>query len=96
MLVSHTTKKILLISFLFCNTLLMAKYEEAKELFDDAACMECHNNEDFVPKKGKVTDFKKLCKTVDACRFSNEVEWFDDESHEVSEYLNHKFYKFKK
>jgi len=88
--------KLLLTSLLLSNVLLMADMEEAQELFNDAACMDCHNNEDFAPKKDKVTNFKKLCKSVDACRFSNEVEWFDDESLEVSDYLNHKFYKFKK
>ncbi|MDQ7043782.1 MAG: hypothetical protein Q9M40_08795 [Sulfurimonas sp.] len=88
-------KKIVIISCLFSTLALYAQYEEAKELFDDAACMECHNNEDFVVKKNKVSDFKKLCRVVDACRFNNEVEWFDDESLDVSRYLNHKFYKFK-
>jgi len=88
-------KKLLLISFLFSPILLLAEHEEAKELFEDAACMECHNNEDFTPKKTKVSNFKKLSKAVDACRYSNEVEWFDDESHEVSKYLNHMYYHFK-
>ncbi len=88
-------KKLLIVLFIFSHILLLAEHEDAKELFSDAACMECHNNEDFVPKKDKVTDFKKLRKSVDACRFSNEAEWFDDESLDVSKYLNQKFYKFK-
>lgn len=54
------------------------------------------NNEDFVPKKGKTDNFEKLCKIVDACRFSDGAEWFDDESLEVSDYLNDRFYHFKK
>ncbi|MDF1879259.1 hypothetical protein JHD46_06355 [Sulfurimonas sp. SAG-AH-194-C20] len=90
------SKKLLFISLLFSQVLLFGEYEDAQELFNDAACMDCHNNEDFVAKKGKITDFKKLCNIVDACRFSNDADWFDDESLNVSEYLNYKFYKFKK
>ena len=90
------SKKLLLISLLFCNVLLFGDSDEAKELFTDAACMDCHNNEDFVAKKNKVSNFKKLCASVDACRFSNEADWFDDESLQVSDYLNKKFYHFKK
>ncbi len=40
-------------------------------------------------------DYKKLHKAVDACRFANDAEWFDDESEVVVEYLNDKYYKFK-
>ena len=84
-----------LIPLLISTALWSADYEEAKELFTDAACMDCHNNEDFKHRKDKVSDFKKLHKAVNACRFSNEAEWFDDESMEVSKYLNSKFYKYK-
>jgi len=88
-------KKILIISCLLSNLVLSAQYQEAKELFEEATCMECHNDEDFVAKKGKVHNFKQLSQSVDACRFDNDTDWFDDESLDVSKYLNHKFYKFK-
>ncbi|MDF1876989.1 hypothetical protein JHD47_04070 [Sulfurimonas sp. SAG-AH-194-L11] len=88
-------KKLLLISSLLFTTTLFSQHQEAKELFTDAECMSCHNNEDFVPREKKVHNFKKLSKAVDACRFNNEAGWFDDESLDVSKYLNHKFYKFK-
>lgn len=84
-----------LLALFFCSTLLLAEHEDAKELFNDAACMDCHNNEDFKARKNKVNSFAKLHAAVDACRFSNEAEWFDDESEDVSKYLNAKFYKFK-
>ena len=89
------SKKLLLISILFSNVLLFAEHEEAKELFDEAACMDCHNNEDFANRKDKINNFPKLHKAVDACRFGNEAGWFDDESMDVSKYLNAKYYHFK-
>ena len=87
--------KLLLISIIFSNVLLFSEHEEAKELFNDAACMDCHNSEDFANRKEKINDFSKLHKAVNSCRFANEAEWFDDESLDVSKYLNAKYYKFK-
>ena len=83
----------ILLSFLCFSTQLSADHEEGEELFHDASCMSCHNDEDFGAKK-KIQGFKKLYKAVDACRFANDAEWFDDESAEVAEYLNDKYYKF--
>ena len=83
-------------SLLLLSSSLSADYEDAKELFKDADCMSCHNNEDFSPKEKKVTNFRKLHMAVDACRFANDADWFDDESQEVTEYLNDKYYHFKK
>ncbi|MEA1982222.1 MAG: hypothetical protein U9N39_01655, partial [Campylobacterota bacterium] len=57
--------------------------------------MDCHNDKDFVPREKKVNNFKKLNNAVDACRFGNNADWFDDESMSVSKYLNAKFYHFK-
>jgi len=87
-------KKILIISCLLSSISLFAQYEAAEELFDDASCMSCHTEEDFSPKVGKVDSFKKLTKVIDACRFANDVSWFDDESLDVARYLNHLYYKF--
>lgn len=84
-----------LISLLFSTTLVIADYEEAEELFNEASCMDCHNNGDFKHKKNKVSNFTELHNAVDACRFGNGADWFDDESMEVSKYLNSKFYKYK-
>lgn len=89
-------KKILIISYFLSYITLFAQHDEAKELMKDAECMSCHNNEDFVAKKGKVESFEKLSQTIDACRFGNDADWFDDESLDVAKYLNHKFYKFNK
>ncbi|RUM63329.1 MAG: hypothetical protein DSZ04_05870 [Sulfurimonas sp.] len=88
-------KRILIISWLLSSISLFAQYQEAEELFDDASCMSCHTEVDFSPKIGKVDNFKKLTQVVDACRFSNDITWFDDESLDVAKYLNHLYYKFK-
>jgi len=89
------SKKLLLISILFSNILLFGDTEEGQELFVEAECMACHNKEDFAKREKKVHNFKKLHKAVNACRFANEAEWFDDECLEVSKYLNEKYYRFK-
>ncbi len=83
----------LLVSNLCFTTLQSAEHREAKELFIDAKCMSCHNDRDFTPKE-KMQDYKTLHKAVNACRYANNIEWFDDESVQVTKYLNHKYYKF--
>ena len=89
-------KILTLTSILFLSSTLYADHDDAKELFKDADCMSCHNNEDFSPREKKIKNFRKLHMAVDACRFANDADWFDDESDEVTEYLNDKFYHFKK
>ncbi len=89
-------KILTLTSLLLLTPSLFADVEEGKELFHDADCMSCHNNEDFSPKERKATDYRKLHMAVDACRFANDADWFDDESDSVTEYLNKKYYNFKK
>jgi len=87
-------KRLFAVLAVLCVTNLMANpHEEAQELFSDAECMACHNQEDFKPNK-KIDSFKKLSSVVDACRFNNGVEWFDDESESVSKFLNDTYYKF--
>jgi len=84
-----------IIPLLLTANLFAYDSEEAKELFKDAECMSCHNNEDFAPKKDKTNNFKKLHSSVMACQQANDAGWFDDEALNVSEYLNKKFYHFK-
>ena len=84
-----------ILPFLLVTNLFAYDAQEAKEMFDEAECMACHNNEDFAPKKAKVNNFIKLNKSVMACQQENDAGWFDDEALNVSEYLNKKFYNFK-
>ncbi|MFT7004422.1 MAG: hypothetical protein ACJAWW_001780 [Sulfurimonas sp.] len=88
-------KKILtLISTIMLSSCVYADMTEAKELFDEAKCMECHNNIDFKVKKDKVNSFKKLHNAVKQCSFNTSTGWFDDETLDVVQYLNKEYYKF--
>lgn len=86
--------KIITFIYLFFATILVANDAKGKELFNDADCMSCHVKNDFAKRKDKVNNFTRLHKTVTACQFNNDVGWFDDETLDVSEYLNKKYYKF--
>ncbi len=79
---------ILLSSFVYAD--------EAKELFDEAKCMECHNNSDFGGDTSKSKSYKEVHDVVIACQMNNDAGWFDEDSELVTDYLNNKFYKFKK
>ena len=85
----------LLIAGLMVTTAAFADAEEGKEMFAEAKCMECHNNEDFTESK-KVHSFEVLEKRVRACQLSNSISWFDEDVTSVAEYMNEEFYKFKK
>ena len=84
----------LISTMLFLST-LNADTSHAKELFNEAKCMESHNNEDFKAREDKVNSFKKLQRSVNQCSFNNETGWFEDEELDVTKYLNKKFYHFK-
>ncbi len=84
----------LLIAGLMVTTSAFGDAEEGKEMFVEAKCMECHNNEDFSESKN-VHNFEQIEKRVRACQLSNSIQWFDEDVISVSEYLNEDFYKFK-
>ncbi len=74
---------------------LSADESEATELFQEADCMSCHNTEDFKSDPKKTKNFHKLNSSVQACQQANDAGWFDDETLDVSKYLNKKYYHFK-
>jgi len=87
---------ILLVSTLLLNTtLLQADTQEAKELFDEAKCMECHTKSHFKHRDKKVNSYKKLSASVKACALNSNAEWFDEDSDLVTNYLNYKHYHYK-
>jgi len=74
-----------------------AQKEDGKELFNEATCLQCHNVEDFKDKDmHKAKSFKQMKDKVFACQIASDAHWFDDEVHDVSLYLNHEYYHFKK
>ena len=76
------------------SSLAQADIEEAKELFNEAKCMKCHTPNHFKHKEDKVSNFHKLHKSVTACALNTGAGWFDDETKDVSRYLNKKYYKY--
>ena len=88
---------IIAVSIAALVTTAQADYAEGEELFQDSKCLECHNLEEFEdPKQIKSKNFEQMENMVSACQISNDAGWFDDETHSVAEYLNKKYFKFKK
>ena len=87
--------KISLVITLITSTLFCSDIENGKELFNEAKCMDCHNVVDFKVKKNKITSIKKLHDIVTQCAFRDDIEWFDDDTEDVVNYLNNKYYKLK-
>jgi len=87
-------KFLLLITIIFAN-ILQADIHEGKELFNEAKCMDCHNEEDFAVREKKVNSLKKLTNSVSQCEFNRNVGWFDEEVRDVAHFLNKKYYGFK-
>ena len=85
----------ILISSLLSVGVLSAQANEAKELIAQAKCMECHNKKDFKHRPDKVNSFNKLRKSVNACVYSTKTAWFDDETRDVTLYLNKQHYHYK-
>ena len=91
----RTVKASILIAGLLLSTAAFADAEEGQELFDEAKCMECHNNSDFDESK-KVKNFHQLEARVQACQLNTDAGWFDEDTHSVAQYLNKEHYKLKK
>jgi hypothetical protein len=85
----------LFLSTILLSSLLQADMKEAEGLFNEAKCMECHNNEDFKNRPDKVSDYHKLQNSVNACSSSTDTGWFEEENEDVAAFLNHKFYHYK-
>lgn len=85
----------IIIIFFFSTTTLLSNNNQGKELFKNSDCMSCHIQEDFAKRKNKINNFSKLHKAVTACALGNNANWFDDETLDVTKYLNNEYYKFK-
>jgi len=84
-----------IVSLLISTTLFSSEHKEARELFTEAKCMHCHHTNDFQARENGVSSFAKLHKSVQACAINNNAGWFEEDNHNVSRYLNHKYYGFK-
>lgn len=80
---------------LLLATNISADMQEAKEMFNEANCVKCHNVNKFKYRENKVNNFEKLHSMVTSCATASAAPWFDDEIKNVSLYLNQEYYKFK-
>jgi len=85
----------LLVGTLLIGSLLQADMEEAKEMFNEANCMECHTPSHFKHREKKVNSYKKLSSSVNACATNSSAGWFDEDTESVTRYLNEKHYHYK-
>ena len=85
--------RVLLIGILLSSSVYA---DEAKEMFDEARCMECHNDSDFGGDTSEAKSYEEVHNLVMSCQMNNDAGWFDEDSQLVTDYLNDNFYKFKK
>lgn len=79
----------------FC-TYAYADTINGKKLFDKAKCMECHNAGDFKDKNvRKSKTFAQMKGRVSACQIAYDAQWFDEDEHDVTLYLNKEYFHFK-
>ena len=65
-----------------------------KEL-NDENCVRCHGPELYSKKKRIVTSREGLFTQVQRCETNLQLQWFDEETRSVAEYLNKEYYHFK-
>jgi len=66
-----------------------------KNHYIKANCQKCHNlDNNYDPKKSKVTDHGQLVGWVNSCSSFFKIGWDSFHEEEVSEYLNKIHYKF--
>ena len=85
-------KKLFLIPLMSISFSTLYSNDEVQERFDNAKCMSCHSSFDFSHKENKVNNFSKLHKQVNMCAVNNGANWFDDETMDVTKYLNKLYY----
>lgn len=57
-------------------------------------CLRCHQPELYQKDERKVKNLKHLRSQVLFCEVSNDLDWFDEEIDDVTEYLNVTYYLF--
>jgi cytochrome c553 len=87
------TSFVMLILLSTLSALIASEHKDAKEMFDEAACMRCHNDNSFQVRKERIDNFEKLYSSVQACARNTHAGWFEEDMHKVSRYLNHEYYK---
>ena len=70
-----------------------ASVDQGKALHD-AHCQACHGSEVYTRDDRKVKSLAGLDTQVNRCTHTLGIQWFEDESGAVVDYLNTTYYKF--
>ncbi len=63
-------------------------------LFTQSKCNQCHTTSVYTKPDRKVTSLAALEAQVRRCDSNLNTNWFDDEIHDVTAYLNQQYYRF--
>jgi len=86
--------KITAFLLIFFGALFAKDADHGEELYNFSNCTSCHDPSHFTNEKRKAKNYKQLIQSVDACRYSTNVDWFDEDRDDVVHYLNKEYYKF--
>ena len=75
------------------TTLAQGNANNGKKLFTESKCNQCHTTSVFTRKDRKVNSVKALEAQVRRCDSNLNTNWFDDEIHDVTSFLNQQYYK---
>ena len=75
------------------NVFAQGSSANGKKLFTQSKCNQCHTTSVFTRKDRKVNSVKALEAQVRRCDSNLNTNWFDDEIHDVTAYLNQQYYK---
>jgi cytochrome c peroxidase len=67
---------------------------QGKEFYDEANCKSCHDDYVFEKDTHKMKNKKELTTRVKRCAVSY-ADWFEEDTLQVIEYLNTRFYHYK-
>ncbi|MBK1642517.1 hypothetical protein CKO12_11630 [Chromatium okenii] len=58
------------------------------------SCTTCHGTDVYTSTKRRITSFDALERQVNRCTLALSLRWSNNEVHDVSAYLNQRFYHF--
>lgn len=89
----YQTRLIAALAVLLAQTPATADMERGKAL-TEKHCTGCHDDGVYTRKDRRATTLDALGKQVRRCETNLGLTWFDEETNDVINYLNHQYYKF--
>jgi len=94
-LINISIFSILIISLNLNAAQLSSQATNGQELYLDADCQKCHNQDNqYDAKKKKSKNIANLKTWVTSCDTFFEIGWFPQEQNDVIKYLNEIYYKY--